>query len=1212
MSVKRKRKIVVFSLILIIVVIAVGLFASRQVKLKEFYSNPENLRAMDYNEIEEDDEKVVGCDNVRFSAFFTRDRDLDGYAEKLDGTSKEIGKKDTLYVELNVLTKGTLKNGVITVNGENFKWTTSIVEDKFVQNDYIGETSSINLKDITSGSQKLLWGTIESKIDNNIGNYSKVNSVTLTGTYDDGEGNTKPISKTVNLTVDWYGETEIAVNKYYYSSSGYSSYQNQMYDIATVVKDSNVELSFKVAVSEKKKQLLLQKQELELEIPDLNGVPASEVTVLDKSAKYDYNSETKILKITRESTIETEKELATESTAEPGTKSETETETESITAEESGIVSQEISRSNINSVVVKYPLEAYTSMSANSIVLSIPVKGRNYGYNNKNPQFTNPHVSEDEGILTVTYSKPNGDVWNIYTSVGNYLKVSNTNSYRYEVSKEAPTNIYNGNTFEDIQTSYPVEWEVVIRDYTAVNKITLEEQKENEKNKSDEFLNTSGTYSSMNDYIKTTGIYFTNASSVLGNDGTIKLYNAETDSLIETFTSSTWKKYTKEKPYTIDVKSIKIETSNPVSNSSFSVYQIKEMDDELLTTKISQPEFEKLSYIYTYLKGQIEAPNGITFEDGKTTSEINKSASANYEMPYSVAKLTIDPDQITNQKTANVDLTVETMSSSAIEKQWINGMFLIEFPEDIINVNLNEIEISDEDVNIVASDVVEENGKYFIKIFTSNEAESKYKIKMNLDISGNPLKPTETQDIKLYSYNQNCDNYYNKTNDVYDIDADGKVDDNIGYTTESLTLIAPSGLITTEYVTDYDDLKSTTIAPNIADIEKSDESRTANINVNITNSYSGTISDIVILGKIPFEGNTYVLSKGELNSQYTANITGPISVPDDLKSIAKVYYSTNEAPTKDLNTESNGWKSSNDVKKWEDIRTYLIVLGDYKLQKEKIEVFTYEVKVPAGLGYNSVSYSDHAVYYNLDTENGKLKTETEPNKVGIQVVSKYSMQLTKNKKAYDNMFVKGATYSITTEDVEGNEIKKSAKTDENGMLKLSGIYVGREYTLKEISSPSDYILDENEVKFKAEIKESDDREEKLEFNVTEGKFKNDPVVETDEKGNYIVKVNVEDEAKYTIRVNKTDENNVPLKDVKFIISGKDKPSKIYKTDENGILNITGFYVGEEYEIQEIKADGYYIDKEPKKFEVVRGESGELKFESEDDKLKNVNINGNYE
>ena len=98
---------------------------------------------------------------------------------------------------------------------------------------------------------------------------------------------------------------------------------------------------------------------------------------------------------------------------------------------------------------------------------------------------------------------------------------------------------------------------------------------------------------------------------------------------------------------------------------------------------------------------------------------------------------------------------------------------------------------------------------------------------MNL-IEGNPLNPTEVQDVKLYAYNEKCNNYYSKEKDVYDLDADGNINDNIGFDSVPMTLVAPSGLLTSEIVTNYDDEDSVTIAPNIADIEKS--------NVYFTNS----------------------------------------------------------------------------------------------------------------------------------------------------------------------------------------------------------------------------------------------------------------------------------------------------------------------------------------------------------------------------------------
>ena len=61
------------------------------------------------------------------------------------------------------------------------------------------------------------------------------------------------------------------------------------------------------------------------------------------------------------------------------------------------------------------------------------------------------------------------------------------------------------------------------------------------------------------------------------------------------------------------------------------------------------------------------------------------------------------------------------------------------------------------------------------------------------------------------------------------------------------------------------------------------------------NNYVNTISDVVILGKIPFEGNSYVVSGKDLNSEYTTQMknTG-IEVPEELKNKVTIYYSENE------------------------------------------------------------------------------------------------------------------------------------------------------------------------------------------------------------------------------------------------------------------------------------------------------------------------------
>ena len=189
---KKWKKIFIISTIILIIAILSTLIA-KHVDNQYAKLDSETLRAMNYEQIKDtgnyvnyiNEDGTIGneCNFIEFSAFFTRDLDGDGYAERLNGTCKNLSDTDTLYAEVNVLTKGHLEDGKITLNANNFKWKTAIVSDNIVEGDYIGETSEIKLKSqVQNGSQKLLWGTISQNIGNNINNYSKISSMTLTGT----------------------------------------------------------------------------------------------------------------------------------------------------------------------------------------------------------------------------------------------------------------------------------------------------------------------------------------------------------------------------------------------------------------------------------------------------------------------------------------------------------------------------------------------------------------------------------------------------------------------------------------------------------------------------------------------------------------------------------------------------------------------------------------------------------------------------------------------------------------------------------------------------------------------------------------------------------------------------------------------------------------------------------------------------------------------
>lgn len=1165
MKTKNKKILIgVIALILVVIASTIGcVLIGNNNKLANL--TPEDKRAMTYGQLTEDDKKVEGTDYVQFSAFFLRDLDGDGNAEEIKGTCKPISGKDTLYIDLNVLTQGYLKNGKITLNTDNnFTWKASITENSVFKGNYIGDTSYITLQDeVVNGSHKTVFGEICQNINDNINNYSKVNSITLTGTHvienDDGTTTETKINKTVNLTVDWYGTT----NTYTYINN------KKDREIDNLIEGDSAVVDLSFTISENNWDLLLEKQVAEVTLPQLNGQNPTSVEVITNDVSSTYNENDRVLTITRQSQVDS-----------------------------NGKMTSKIARTNEYNIKVKYPKQAVTS-SGDTVKFTINVKGYNYGYNNPNEEFNNPYVSDDEDSVTLIYRhlEEEGYLWNVYPYIGENVYNYKTQNYRYEISKRLPMAIYNGNVVNEKDT-YNVEWLVDIGEYTLIDSIKLEEQKENNINKTDKFDDTTSMY----DYVKTTGVYFGGAKNLLGNDGWIKLYDAEDNTLIETFNSSNWSSYSKYSPYAVDTKSIRIETSKPISNENLRVGQVKEIDDQLLTTNYTKSQFENINDIDTYLLATLTAPSGVVYDNQTNTTTLSKEALAYYEIQYSRSDITITPDVVSSQKTENINIEINTRSENFLDADWKNGVFLVELPREILKAEIKDITTNKEDVLISNYYIYKENDKYFIKIFTQNDNLETFKITINADININPLLSSQWLTIKLYDYNENCDNYSRSETDIYDIDNDQNKLDNVGYAQDSIKIKneGTAGILTAEFVTDYDDKGSTTIAPNIADIEKADSSKTATINVSITNDYTGTLSEILILGKVPYENNTYTINGGDLNSKFTANITGPISVPEGLKNYVTIYYSENDIVNNNIADSSNNWKLKENVTDWSKIRTYIIDLGSYVLGQAENRIFTYEVTVPGGLGYNSASFAHHAVYYKLDTPEGKYQMFTEPNKVGIQVVGKYKFSLTKTRTNDENTKIKGATFKLTTEDVDGNPIVRLLSTDNAGQLQFDELYIERDYILEEVSVPDNYALSSNQIKFRLDIENNTPV-----FNVLEGNFKSNPEIVMDENGDYIVQTKIENTPKYDLKITKTKKNDNTL----FVQNATYEATALGEkitgvTDENGKATLKGLYLNKEYTLKEISVNSNYeVSDEEIKFIATQNNDGSINF--------NVTSNENF-
>ena len=753
------------------------------------------------------------------------------------------------------------------------------------------------------------------------------------------------------------------------------------------------------------------------------------------------------------------------------------------------------------------------------------------------------------------------------------------------VRKEGVYSIYDGSPNIE-EKEYVVRWNWQVGQTDQVDGETVLEQY-----RYDSFQR------SVPDYMNTAVIYFVGADSVLGPEGYIKLYNKDTGELLHTFTSQDWNniRYELEE----GVKRIQLIMSQPVfDESQMNIYQIKEIDDEAVAQGMSYEDFEAVSNLSTYVRCRNGEENMIVVE---------KYASVAYDGPYTSMNLKLSPELITNETGKEVKFTICANKEASYCRGWMNGIFKIKLPSDIIQAKIDSISCTNPNVKITSYNLYqdEDTKEWFIDVITENDTPTVYDIEITTILTPNPLMISKQLYTQLYGYNDNYNHFKKSQSDVYDINNNGNTYEQIGVVGKFLQVIAPSGILTAEYVTDYDDKGSVTIAPNIADIEKSNEKRTATINIGLTNNFTRPIENVYLLGNVPYQGNKNFGTENDMGSMFTAAMTGGLNIPDSIKDGVTVYYSEDAEATKD---DTDKWVTEENVTDWTKIRRYAIDLGNTSLPKGSTYTITYEVEVPGGLGYNSATFANHIVYYSVVTDNGNIASYASTNKVGIQVVSKYQLELTKNKKMYDDIMVKGAQYTVTTTDANNEPVSKVGTSNSNGTLTIKGLYIGKEYVLKETNTPFNYVQNPEEVRF---VVNADDNGE-ISINVLDGEFKEEPVIGYDENNNLKIIAKTEDEAKYGIVINKVDKNDDGVKGAIFSIKGNGKYTSV-STADNGKATISNLIPGYEYTLTEDRLDGYYLLQEPIKFTVNRNsENGKLELESESEFIKNINIVENDE
>ena len=803
-------------------------------------------------------------------------------------------------------------------------------------------------------------------------------------------------------------------------------------------------------------------------------------------------------------------------------------------------------------------------------------------------------------LINSKYDVKSGDINNIVTLSAYYSETAratvrytpyynhyDANTGNRSVSKTGAVRVYNGN--DEIEDTYASRWLIEARARRESNLQIVAS--------SGEKFSEGNVYSNSTineNYIKYHGIKFLSSPKhLLGEDGWIKVYNNDTNELMAAFNSSNWDNYI-NKPfiYEKDFVNIKVLTSRLLNAGSLLVENVMKIEDKEVKDNISKEQFEKLKYINKHL----EYSSKLTANSADFTAKGISEISVNYYRLNSLLKE--DGNVILSTykpREASFNISLDTLApQDALNlNNWKNSIVLMEFPKDVVDIS--NISLNGTRVNIAGYEIFDKDGKKFLKAYLkSDEPVQQQRIVFNSIMTVNALANTHNTNIKVYIYNEDNDKYFyeNKeiintnesfvekpeSKDIYDINGNGNKEEPVGYLEIPTSIVAPQELHVNQKIINYNTDGDVVNAPNVGTIDENGTGK-ATVVVQLKNNFPPSITNIKVHGVVPYKNNKSGLSGINLNSKIDTFMTGPIKLPENLKNNVRVYYTEKEEVDRNWSADSNAWKTEDQVNDWSKIKNYYIDYGETVFNVNELTEFSYELRVPNNAEYNKPSFASNGINVNLNTQDGKLNTELETNKVGIQFLKKFNLEIDA-KKANTNKKLQGLIYAAK---LDGEENSKTGISNNDGKVNLNGLLVDKEYTLEKISTEDNYISNNSKIKFK--VIESNGNMI-LQFIDGQNKVVSSEIIQPTTNTSTKVKMNFEYISKYNMTLSKVDvATNEALRNVRYELYEGEQMRSTSRTDKNGNSTFKKLIPGVEYTLKETYADGYYLN-DPVKFKVV--------------------------
>lgn len=455
--------------------------------------------------------------------------------------------------------------------------------------------------------------------------------------------------------------------------------------------------------------------------------------------------------------------------------------------------------------------------------------------------------------------------------------------------------------------------------------------------------------------LETNQIYFKSIAvkeelfnKMLGTEGYINIYD-NNNNLIAMINKNTQKNSNGELEvvYPNAQTNIKIEISKPQIEGVLQLRNYKVIE-------------EKLNYNLSQIKEFYAIREKVNISE-------QYEGLLNLNETYTKIDLQMDNTELMPFVDNNVNLTLNLVTNSNEYDLFKNPEIRIRLPEEVESINIGEISLVYNEKLKFEYARLEENDRVLVLKLTGEETNYKLgiqegtKIIIPAVIRLRDTVPSKSSSIKLTYSNElaKATEYSKQEKDSSEV---------------SFNIVAKSGLITISELSGYNGNETKrTLDENAitGQLEIGAGEKIAKISTKIVNNYQSDISNIRILGRIPFKNNKKI-DGSDLGSSFSTKLTEALKTEG---MTGKIYYSEDEEPIE----ESDSWKEQ--VSSFENIKSFMIILDNNISIGNKIG-FTYYTKIPNNLQPGLKTYATYMIKYSI---NGQEVEDTQT--VGFETPS---------------------------------------------------------------------------------------------------------------------------------------------------------------------------------------------------------------------------------